>query len=347
MDGFGLVELIKLTPENVPAMIMMLTSGGRKGDAARCRELGIAAYLIKPVRETELREAILSVLHSRRQTEPQPLVPWSSFRRDRNPARCLRILLAEDNRVNQKVATSLLEKRGHRVVVANNGKEALAVLAGGIFDLVFMDVQMPEMDGLQATMAIREQEKVTGAHQPIIAMTALAMKGDEERCIAAGTDGYLSKPISPEQLDGALESYVHRRSDDIRLKTNSNHSPVPIVNAAELLQRIDGDRSLLAELVEILRKDYPGQLCGARESIARGDAQGLERVGHALKGALDNLSATGASSFAAELESMGRCGNLALAGPKLMALENEMYQVIETLDELSLERESSKPALRI
>jgi two-component system, sensor histidine kinase and response regulator len=338
MDGFGLVELIKLTPENVPAMIMMLTSGGRKGDAARCRELGIAAYLIKPVRETELREAILSVLHSRRQTEPQPLVPRSSFRRDRNPARCLRILLAEDNRVNQNLATRLLEKRGHHVTVANNGKEALALLAGGVFDLVFMDVQMPEMDGLQATIAIREQENITGAHQPIIAMTALAMKGDQERCLAAGTDGYLSKPISSEKLDEALDSYVHRRCDEIPLKANSNRSPVPTLNAAELLHRIDGDRALLAELVEILRMEYPGQLRDAQESIARGDAKGLERAGHSLKGALVNLSATSASGFAAELESLGRSGKLTLAGPKLMELENEMHQVIDTLEELSLER---------
>jgi len=338
MDGFGLVEQINVTPENAPAMIMMLTSGGRKGDAARCRELGIAAYLIKPVREAELREAILSVLHARQQPAPRPMVTRSSFRRDRNPARSLRILLAEDNRVNQNLATRLLEKRGHRVVVANNGKEALALLAGGIFDLVFMDVQMPEMDGLQATMAIREQEKITGVHQPIIAMTALAMKGDKERCIAAGTDGYLSKPISPEQLDAALDSCTHRRCDDIRLKTNTNHSPVATVNAAELLQRIDGDRTLLAELIKMLREEYPGQLHDARESIARGDAKGLERVGHGLKGALDNLSATSASRFAAELESMGRSANLALAGSKLMALEDEMHQVIKTLDELSLER---------
>jgi two-component system, sensor histidine kinase and response regulator len=338
MDGFGLVEQIKLTPENAPAMIMMLTSGGRKGDSARCRELGIAAYLIKPIRETELREAIFSVLHARQQPALRPMVTRSSFRRDRNSARSLRILLAEDNRVNQNLATRLLEKRGHRVMVANNGKEALALLAGGIFDLVFMDVQMPEMDGLQATMAIREQEKITGVHQPIIAMTALAMQGDQERCIAAGTDGYLSKPISPERLDEALDSYVLRRCDDNRLKTNSNHSPVATVNAAELLQRIDGDRVLLAELVKVLREECPGQLQDARESIARGDAKGLERVGHGLKGALDNLSATSASGFAAELESMGRSANLALAGSKLMALEDEMYQVIKTLDELSLER---------
>ena len=312
------------------------------------RELGIAAYLMKPVRQVELREAIISVLQTKQQPGSQPMITRSSLREKTTPVRGLHILLAEDNRVNQKVATRLLEKRGHRVVVASNGKEALAALAESTFDLVLMDVQMPEMDGLQATIRDPRARKAHRAvHQTVIAMTALAMKGDRERCIAAGMDGYLSKPISPEQLDGALDSYVNRRSDDIRLKTNSNDSPVPIVNAAELLQRIDGDRALLAELVEILRKDYPGQLRGARESIARGDAQGLERVGHALKGALDNLSATSASSFAAELESMGRSGNLEFAGPKLMALENEMYQVIETIDELSLERESGNPALRI
>jgi len=208
MDGFGLVEQIKRTPEGATPTIMMLTSGGLKGNLARYKELGIAACLIKPVRQNELREAILSVLQAKQQPETRPMVTRSSSRQERNPARSLRILLAEDNRVNQKLATRLLEKRGHRVVVANNGKEALAVLAGGVFDLVFMDVQMPEMDGLQATMAIRELEKVTGVHQPIIAMTALAMKGDKERCIAAGTDGYLSKPISPEQLDEALDSHT-------------------------------------------------------------------------------------------------------------------------------------------
>ena len=338
MDGFGLVERIKQTPEEATATIMMLTSGSRTGDSARCTELGIAAYLIKPVRQAELREAILSVLHGKQQPGPRPRIARSSFRRERNAATSLRILLAEDNRVNQHLATRLLEKRGHRVVVTNNGKEALAALAGGSFDLVFMDVQMPEMDGLEATMAIREQEKVTGLHQPIIAMTALAMKGDKERCIAAGTDGYLAKPLSPEQLDEALDSYIHRRRDDVRLKAGSNHSAVAAVNAIELLQRIDGDRALLAELVEALGEEYPGQLRKARESIAGGDATALERVGHALRGAFENLSATRASEFAAELESIGRSGNLALAGPKLVELENEVHRVTETLDELSLER---------
>ena len=346
MDGFGLVEQIKLTPENVPATIMMLTSGGRKGDAARCRELGIAAYLIKPVREAELREAILSILHAKQQPGSQPMVTRSSFRKDRNPARGLRILLAEDNRVNQKVATSLLEKRGHRVVVANNGKEALAVLAGGIFDLVFMDVQMPE-GWTAGNYRDPRARKGHGSPSTDYCHDRAGDEGDQERCIAAGTDGYLSKPISPEQLDGALDSYVNRRSDDIRLKANSNHSPVPVVNAAELLQRIDGDRALLAELVEILRKDYPGSFA-AHGNQLRGemprDWNGLDMrsKGHwtifrrqALRALLPNLSRWEDPAI------------LSLPDPKLMALENEMYQVIETIDELSLERESGNPALRI
>ena len=338
MDGFGLVERIKRTPEGLTPTIMMLTSGGRKGDLARYRELGIAACLIKPVRQKELRDAILGVLQAKQQPGSLPMLTRPSFRQERNPARRLRILLAEDNRVNQNLATRLLEKRGHHVTLANNGKEALVALAGGSFDLVFMDVQMPEMNGLQATMVIREQERLTGGHQPIIALTALALKGDRERCLAAGTDGYLSKPISPELLDEALDSYTHLRRDDVRLKTSSNHSSVATVNAAELLQRIDGDRVLLAELVEILREETPGQLREARESVARGDATELERLGHALRGAFANLSATRASGIATELESIGRSGNLALAGLKLVELENEVHHVMETLEELSRER---------
>ena len=215
MDGFGLVGHLKDSGMFSTPTIMMLTSGGRRGDAARCEELGIAAYLTKPVRQAELREAIIRVLYARQEGVAVPLVTRHSLREKGDFLRSLSILLAEDNRVNQKIALRLLEKRGHHAVLAINGKEALEALAQASFDLVLMDVHMPDMDGIEATIAIREKEKSTGLHQPVIAMTALAMKGDRERCLAAGMDGYLSKPIDLQQLDDLLAEYTHRRSSDV------------------------------------------------------------------------------------------------------------------------------------
>jgi CheY-like chemotaxis protein len=190
---------------------MMLTSAGHRGDAARCQKLGVAAYLLKPIRQSELREAIARVLGAKEQKGAIPLITRYSLQDARDPAAFLRVLLAEDNPVNQRLATRLLEKRGHRVAVAVNGREVLEALEKESFDLVLMDVQMPELDGLEATAAIREREKGSGVHQAVIALTAHAMKGDRERCMAAGMDGYLSKPIRPQELDAILESYVGRR----------------------------------------------------------------------------------------------------------------------------------------
>ncbi len=211
MDGFALVERIRQRPELSTATIMMLTSAGHRGDAARCQELGVAAYLLKPIRQSELREAIARVLGAREQEGAIPLITRFSLQDARDPASVLRVLLAEDNPVNQLLASRLLEKRGHRVVVTANGREALAALEKESYDLVLMDIQMPEMDGLEATAAIREKEKGSGIHQPVIAMTAHAMKGDRERCLAGGMDGYLSKPIRLQELDELLEAYVARR----------------------------------------------------------------------------------------------------------------------------------------
>jgi two-component system sensor histidine kinase/response regulator len=213
MDGFGLVEQIKEKPELSTATIMMLTSGGQRGDVARCGELGIAGYLLKPVRQAELRKAIERVLQVKVHRGPMPIITSSSLQREIGPVKSLQILLAEDDRINQKVAIRLLEKRGHTVVLACNGKEALAALAEHPFDLVLMDVQMPEMDGLEATMAIREQEKLTGFHQTIIAMTAMALKGDRELCVAAGMDGYVSKPIDIKELDVVLDTFMEGRHE--------------------------------------------------------------------------------------------------------------------------------------
>jgi two-component system, sensor histidine kinase and response regulator len=221
MDGFELVEQIRQRPELSAATIMMLTSAGHRGDAARCQELGVAAYLLKPIRQSELREAIARVLGAREHTGPIPLITRYSLHDAREPTAVLRVLLAEDNAVNQRLAVRMLEKRGHRVVVAGNGREVLEALEKGSFDLVLMDVQMPEMDGFEATTAIREQEKSSGTHLPVIALTAHAMKGDRERCLAAGMDAYLSKPIRPQELDDILDGYLARRIETV-------HAPDPV-----------------------------------------------------------------------------------------------------------------------
>jgi two-component system sensor histidine kinase/response regulator len=205
MDGFSFVERIKEDARLANSVVIMLTSAGFRGDAARCRELGIKGYLTKPNKRSELLEAIKAVLGPQTGTETSPsVVTVHSLRENRSR---LRILLAEDNRVNRALAVRLLEKRGHEVAVAGNGKAALEALQAQEFDVILMDVQMPEMDGLQATAAIREGEIKNGKHIPIIAMTAHAMTGDKERCLEAGMDDYITKPIRPEQLVDMVERY--------------------------------------------------------------------------------------------------------------------------------------------
>ena len=211
MDGFGFIERIRENPQLSAATIMMLTSAGHRGDAARCQALGISAYLLKPIRQTELREAIARVLGAAAHKDDIPLITRYSLGDASDPGRSLRILLAEDNAVNQRLAVRMLEKRGHRVAVSCNGREAVDALEKDVFDLILMDVQMPEMDGFEATAAIRRNEAMRGGHMPIVALTAHAMKGDRERCLAAGMDAYLAKPIRPEELDELLDHYISVR----------------------------------------------------------------------------------------------------------------------------------------
>jgi two-component system sensor histidine kinase/response regulator len=200
MDGFKLVEHIRQMPELSTATIMMLTSSESGGDAERCKALGVSAHLLKPIRQSELREAIARVVGARDEQNALPLITHPSVQDPQAPFQALRVLLAEDNLVNQRLMTRLLEKRGHRVVLAADGSEALAALEKGSFDLVLMDIPMPQMNGMEATARIREKEKITGEHQPIVALTAHAMKGDQELCLAGGMDGYLAKPVSAHEL---------------------------------------------------------------------------------------------------------------------------------------------------
>ncbi|MFH0823710.1 MAG: response regulator [Pseudomonadota bacterium] len=205
MDGFELSARIRGNPDLAGTKIIMLTSAGQRGDAARCLTLGIAAYLLKPVKQSELLTAMSTALFpAERDAKPATLVTRHSIRESK---RKLEILLAEDNPVNQKLASKLLQKMGHTVTIAANGREALSMLETRAFNMVLMDVQMPEMDGFEATHLIREMEKTTGGHLPIVAMTAHAMKGDRERCLDAGMDGYVSKPINQQELFEAIESF--------------------------------------------------------------------------------------------------------------------------------------------
>jgi two-component system, sensor histidine kinase and response regulator len=216
LDGFGLVERIRKMPEFSTATIMMLTSAGQQGDAVRCRELGVAAYLLKPVRKSDLRDAIARVLGVREPTGAEQPKTAMFLQAGRDSAVCLRVLLAEDNPVNQLLVQRLLEKRGHSVVVASTGLEALDILQRENVDVVLMDIQMPEMDGLEATKAIRSRESDGRPRMPVIALTAHAMKGDREKCLAAGMDAHLSKPIRPAELDEVLEKYMARRIESVK-----------------------------------------------------------------------------------------------------------------------------------
>ena len=201
------------------------------------------------MRKVELREAIAKLLGAKDQIPSSTMITRDSLQEERDPGQSLDILLAEDNIVNQKLAVRLLEKRGHKVTVASNGREALAALDHRPYDLVLMDVQMPELGGIEATIMLRE-EKMTGGHQFIVAMTALVMKNDRERCLAAGMDGYLAKPIRPQELDEALDACMTNRASspkEVSRTEVSDHT----VNADELLERLDGDRVFLAELTDL------------------------------------------------------------------------------------------------
>ncbi len=212
MDGLDFTREIRRRHELKAATIMMLTSGGQGGDLARCEELGVAACLVKPIRESELRGAIVRALGAAPIDEAIPARGVSISKEE--PSRrtdALRILIAEDNRVNQLLLTRMLEKLGHSVKLAGNGRLALESIEAESFDLVLMDVQMPEMDGMEATMMLRAREAKTGAHLTVVGVTAHAMAGDRERCVQSGMDGYLSKPIRPKELGDLLDRVAAAR----------------------------------------------------------------------------------------------------------------------------------------
>jgi len=331
LDGFTVVERIKQDTALAGATIMMLTSAGQRGDASRCRKLGIAAYLIKPIRHGELLEAIQVALGTApARGEPAPLVTRHWLREHR---RRLHILLAEDNAVNRRLAMQLLQKRGHTAQAAQNGLEALAALDTGCFDVVLMDVQMPEMDGFTATGLIREKERATGTHIPIIAMTAHAMKGDREKCLAVGMDGYISKPINPEELYEVIESAGTGAKMPARIWEDSP-SDEPIIEMSSLLSRVEGDKELLAQLATLFLKEYEESLAAMREAILQQDAGMLAKAAHTLKGAVANFAAPRALDAALRLEAVAQQGSLIGAEQAYRTLEGEIERLKPALEGL-------------
>ena len=333
MDGFELVERIRQQAEYQGATIMMITSSRMRGDAARCREMGISAYLSKPVKQSSLLDAILTVLCM---TEPEGAE--SSLPTQHTLSHTLRplhILLAEDNATNRKIAVGILKKRGHTVVATANGVETLAALeAEGEhpFDLILMDVQMPEMDGIEATARIREKEKSGKRHIPIIALTAHAMKGDRETCLKAGMDGYVPKPLKAEELLAAMEEAMAGRTKTASAAVQPHDNKSEVFDRKQTLTSVDGDLELLGEVVGLFLADYPETIAEIDSAINEGDAVRLNRAAHALKGSVSNFGASKAYDLALRLEMMGKKMELTGTRTVFPSLVEEMQRLKKALE---------------
>jgi two-component system, sensor histidine kinase and response regulator len=327
MDGFAFVQEIMQVAELRNTAIIMLTSSGQPGDARRCREMGLAAYLTKPISQPELFDAI-SLALSRTKKLPSAKVTEEPSSGNFGP---LRILLAEDNLVNQRLTALLLEKRGHHVTVASNGNHAIAALERAEFDVVLMDVQMPELNGLEATKTIRRKEMMgSGRHVPIIAMTAHAMKGDRDACLAAGMDGYLSKPIRASDLFKAVEDLLAGRDQTPVVRPAPGPAGTPFDEAA-VLARLDGDQQLLAELIETFLTECPALMAEVRKAMALADAPRVAQAAHTLKGAICNLTDKAAFEAAVELETLARVEDLRHSERVLQKLELETGRLVAAL----------------
>jgi len=313
---------------------MLLSGSGSLADTARCRELGVKQCLIKPVGQSELLDAILIALGLG--VVEKQLIESSVPDTAKPKGRTLNILLSEDNPVNQKLAIRLLEKACHRGTLSWKCRESLAAWENAPipgFDVVLMDIQMPEMDGMDATAAIREREKNSGTHVPILAMTAHAMRGDKERCLAGGMDGYISKPIQPSGLFAEIERCL-AASQGSNAVTKNTKEPGELIDRVSLLERVEGDQELLAEMIGLFQEGAPHLLSAMREALQSGDMAALEMSAHSLKGAVGNLSAKAAAAAALQLEKDAKNKNAESAKESLMEVERAVSRLLPALAEI-------------
>jgi two-component system, sensor histidine kinase and response regulator len=376
VDGFAVVEHCKRREILKGRTVMMLSSISAQADAARCRDLGVLAMVTKPAKPSHLQEALFHAFG----------IPthgaFRSVETRRNVTgphvRGLRVLVAEDNAINQKLMRRWLERQAHRVHIVENGKVAVAALATEQYDLALLDVEMPEMDGLQAARAIRARERGEGGHVPLIVVTAYAMKGDRERCLRAGFDGYVSKPVQveelydlidrltapnvelddparislgvpppvthtlvPSALDGAPLSVRGEREERMSIGTASGK---PMFDRTRALERTGGDTDLLRELAEVFLEQSPRWLAEISQAVTDGDARRLQRAAHSLKGGVDSFGARLAYDAALEIEKMARANELGGAAEMHFALRVQVERLVTELSAFLREGEPDEPS---
>ena len=329
IDGGALGREIKEDLDLRTTILVMLSSSGRRGDAKRMEEIGFAAYLTKPVKSAQLRDCLALAIGSKSATAGTPSLPIitkHSVVEARKQK--IRLLLAEDNINNQKVALKILEKAGYRAEAVFNGLEALTALEKNPYDLILMDVQMPEMDGFETTAAIRRMEKEKGGHVPIVAMTAHAMKGDRERCLEAGMDDYLSKPIQPKELIEMIERQLKgTRPGETEVAPSERAEEPEVFDRKALLERLDGDEEIFKEIIATFLDDAPHQIEKLKKALQERDASRVERQAHLLKGAALNIGGNGLQNAAWELEMAAREGNLTSAQSLVAMLDREFEKL--------------------
>jgi CheY-like chemotaxis protein/HPt (histidine-containing phosphotransfer) domain-containing protein len=329
-DGFEVAKRVKERPYGANLQMILLGSLGRNGDAAQCAKFGISGYLTKPVKQSELFNAIMMALGHPTDEEMAVISNYAVQKAQRR----LGVLVVEDNPVNQKVAATMLKKRGHGVVIASNGREALETLDKEHIDLILMDVQMPEMDGFEATELIRDREKGNGGHIPIVAMTARAMKGDREKCLAAGMDNYVSKPIRAADLYSTIEDLAHRSQDKKKESSpSSKHVEAfaeDILDLSKAMSAVAGDRVLFEEVANLFLEDAADKIAKLREGVVRGDASVVAEAAHALKGSVGYFGAKRAFDAVYRLELTGKNGTWTEAETAQLELERE-FKALETV----------------
>jgi CheY-like chemotaxis protein len=303
VDGFTLAQQVARDERTGRPKIILLTSAGAPALRGRAAHL-FAAKLAKPVKQSDLLDAIVTVFAA-----PQPARRTQAKdvqRIGQQTGRALKVLVAEDNPTNQALVSALLKQKGHRVSIVGNGRLAADRAAFESFDLILMDVQMPDMSGLEATVAIRERERTAGGHVPIIALTARAMAGDREQCIEAGMDAYVSKPLRPEELFGAIDSVIAPAA----AAAEATRVVSDILDADALLAGMGGRIDLLEHVIDVFLEDAPAMLSRIKDALHAGNATEVAAVAHALKGSVGLFSQGAAYEGARRLEQLGRSGEL-------------------------------------